>query len=871
MTHLRKYAACTSITFGIKPQFPLFPFQRAGITQLASHQKHILCDQMGLGKTIQGLGVLYEIQHAQNPEQRPHLIVVPLSHLASQWKEELLEKSTWIQDAQIHVITTVRELQALNTEICLSPTFLQGKIIVSTYELIKDINSKKRAERMAKRQKISEDPNDVAQEYKPKVTIPDALEQWFGKQTWSTLICDEIHTMGSIMSYKFDSLRPALDDRDSGIHADHRYALTGTPIKKSMHEVIASRAITDMNFDYKPLKTSLINVANSLGNILTQLKLGGAINKTVASKEETLQQLLIANAGPLRTAIEAIAMTYKEISEQYILRDFSSVRADFQACPNPQLQRHYRVTHVEITLDDSTELQAAINSTDSHWQPRWTQEKGASTVFHVSGQRTQHASEDDAQNPDALLKIQVVKHARAAIYPYKLQKLKNSVLPQLRQPAIITVDNEDMIRILKKDLREFNVFDPTQIDAFKAACSTFREDRSREIEIRPCAINITRTLSERTITTKLTSQSFTHEDLSKHDYLPEKNRVFVHILVTPDWTAQLNKTETDTLTHLDHSERVTQLFEAGTLGMSGLAKAICFGKKDVVQSLVAILGKHGYTPQQLKQHLVQARSFEITNPTIHQRRLANLALFTDTKSAPILIIRTDTTGINLVEAKNLILFEQPKDLATKEQVMARIDRIKQTEDITFYSFPPRTKIDRLYATICSLQEDAMRILVNPKAFSSAEDIQSEESKHKNGHLVAIFFLAKALFEIIQTNIIISELKQNTENQRLFENQKTNLEHLQSFTFSQFLPVFKSTILSTILGRTKPTEAAAGAMVSGDINPFEEDNFSLAGDIFDIDTLTWDSFFDDFAHDDALTGSDTTSSSAKPLDPFDWWG
>jgi len=75
--------------------FKLYPHQSKGLWWMIHQEQNdkwkggMLCDQMGLGKTIQAIGLLLS---QRNPRSKPTLIVAPLA-LATQWEEELKEKA----------------------------------------------------------------------------------------------------------------------------------------------------------------------------------------------------------------------------------------------------------------------------------------------------------------------------------------------------------------------------------------------------------------------------------------------------------------------------------------------------------------------------------------------------------------------------------------------------------------------------------------------------------------------------------------------------------------------------------------------------------------------------------------------------------
>merc|ERR1719193_423105 len=79
---------------GFRPGFQLYSHQAKGVWWMIHQEENkqwkggMLCDQMGLGKTIQAIGLLLS---NRSPKGKPTLIVAPLA-LASQWEKEIQEK-----------------------------------------------------------------------------------------------------------------------------------------------------------------------------------------------------------------------------------------------------------------------------------------------------------------------------------------------------------------------------------------------------------------------------------------------------------------------------------------------------------------------------------------------------------------------------------------------------------------------------------------------------------------------------------------------------------------------------------------------------------------------------------------------------------
>jgi hypothetical protein len=857
-----------SSAYGIDPKYKLFPYQVEGINKMLgseySPSLRVLCDQMGLGKTIQAIGVLHKIQTTNNPENKPHLIVVPSDALVDQWKVELIDKSSSIEASSVLKVKNGDDLTAIQNELEKDASFLNGKTLVTTYNVIKIFNSQKRESNRQKRAERVTDNNDQdsgPSKKKARVEYP-ALLKWFEKQQFSTMILDEIHTMGSVMSYKFDGLRSS-DEDNSGINADSRYALSGTPIEKTMHEVVATLAVVFPGYDYKELRGNLVGVATGLGQLLTQLKSVYSFSKEkYGAPHGVLKDFVMGCKGALDSALSSVAHTLDLMQSNYILRDFDTVKKDFLACSDPKISRNYKVSSQVVELEMSEGLISLKNDVDKLFKDEWAQTQGASTVFHVSGKRNfvensgssavQAESLEDAAQEAVISanKSTAARESRLRMFRPKIDKIKFDILPNLNSPAVITVDTMSQIGWVKGELKDnYQVFDVNSINEFNVACNEYS---SSDLNIGGSSSGIGFVHSSAQVPLDRINELLLNSGLTKTlmgdlDDMVPPNRVFVHAIVSPDRsTLSLNKTERDLIDYLDDKNTISELLEEGYLGLSGLSKCICFGKESVVREIVGILKKYGFSQSDLSSHMDKASAFEIKNSEIKKYRKANLKCFnrvplvssrsriplvSDCSRLPIMIIKTDTNGLNLVNAKNMILMDQPKDLALKDQVKARIDRIKQQDDICFYEFKPTTKMESFYADVCSLQSDAMKILVNPKAFSTATTEDESKKGLVDEHL-SMFFIAKAIFELITKNIDLESITPDHDlinGEIRFANKLVNLALLKDVSFKDFFISFKQILGELKAAESSSTDAEAGSSANagqqGDAASGAYDSFS----------------------------------------------
>lgn len=153
------------------------PFQKDGIEWLVLHKDALLADAMGLGKTIQAIGLINAL-----PSIKRVLIICPAS-LKINWKNELM---TWsLRPFTVHVINP-------------GSPWLPADITVINYEQV----TKHRAE--------------------------------INRVAWSLLICDESHYLKNDKSQRTQHIVGKWDDdptkRIYPIKAERRLFMTGTPV-----------------------------------------------------------------------------------------------------------------------------------------------------------------------------------------------------------------------------------------------------------------------------------------------------------------------------------------------------------------------------------------------------------------------------------------------------------------------------------------------------------------------------------------------------------------------------------------------------------------------------------------------------------------
>jgi len=179
--------------------FKMYPHQAKGVWWMIQQEKNLewkgglLCDQMGLGKTIQGIALLLS---ERNPVGRPNLIVAPLA-LATQWKEEINEKAPG--QFSVYIYHGANRSKSV-------PFLRSRDIVITTYSIIS-----------------CEHPNPKKYPNKPKGCL-------YGISFYR-IILDEAHFIkntGTNMSKGAVELR-----------AEKRWCFTGTPIQNKLKDLYA--------------------------------------------------------------------------------------------------------------------------------------------------------------------------------------------------------------------------------------------------------------------------------------------------------------------------------------------------------------------------------------------------------------------------------------------------------------------------------------------------------------------------------------------------------------------------------------------------------------------------------------------------------
>ncbi len=511
------------IQYGLKPHVHLFRYQVTGIQKMIEGMS-VLCDEMGLGKTIQTIGALHHLDMpGSNSDRNPNLVVVPTPALAQQWKKELIDKSVAFSEDRIVIVTNEDEWTSLQDQLLKEVDFLREKVVITTYDIIKKNNSQKRLSRVHKKEgKQSVEEGSIQQsvemdsggEEKGRKRLADLEGDqtneakrrkkdefskdpgWFGRQAWNVMVCDEIHKMGSVMSYNFDGLRPSEDPEEissedseeissenpqvisKGINAVRRIALSGTPVVRTMHEIVATLAVTDPAFNWKELKSQLKSVADGMGKVLGYLvaEWSPIIGTPYDSGEDILKQVFKGNKDSLKKMVESIKEVVSLVHQRYILRNFEGVRQDFLESKETMFKRNYLVRYSTIEVEKSPELTEAITKSNENFQHEWYTLQGTSTMFHVSGKRVRSSLSDtpaktNGRRPPGI--VQVYSTSSKTLFKHKISALLKK-MESINEPIVIAVDRCDEIEKISKILEEkqYTVYVAKTLEEYRTHCKS---------------------------------------------------------------------------------------------------------------------------------------------------------------------------------------------------------------------------------------------------------------------------------------------------------------------------------------------------------------------------------------------------------------
>jgi DNA repair protein RAD16 len=180
-------------------KLPLLPFQKEGVNWMIKQEKTffgggILADEMGMGKTIQMIGLLLS-----EPRIKPNLIVAPTVALI-QWNNEITAHTSTISTYLFHGSKRTDDIEEL----------MKYDVVLTTYNII---------ENSFRKQTYGNKRNGKM------IKTPSIIH----KIKWGRLILDEAHY---IKDRSCNTARAAFN-----IPAEYKWSLSGTPLQNRVGEL----------------------------------------------------------------------------------------------------------------------------------------------------------------------------------------------------------------------------------------------------------------------------------------------------------------------------------------------------------------------------------------------------------------------------------------------------------------------------------------------------------------------------------------------------------------------------------------------------------------------------------------------------------
>lgn len=209
------------------------PYQLEGLSFLVHMYRNgvssILGDEMGLGKTLQTLSLFaYLSEHEpKSGENRPHLVICPLSVLSS-WMSEARKWTPSLKVMRFHGSKAERDRLKLEA---------QGKIDKYGNDTLR-VRNKKRETRNAKGRQVIDLEEPEYEDAKPVDVVVTTYETFVSEQSWFKTafvwrfcVLDEGH---KVKNEKSDVSRAV-----QTLKAEFRLLLTGTPLQNNLKEMWA--------------------------------------------------------------------------------------------------------------------------------------------------------------------------------------------------------------------------------------------------------------------------------------------------------------------------------------------------------------------------------------------------------------------------------------------------------------------------------------------------------------------------------------------------------------------------------------------------------------------------------------------------------
>lgn len=330
---------------------PLLAFQAEGVNWILECFKQdinpILADVMGLGKTIQAVGVIQKLQK-ETQESKPVLIVAPTSTLGN-WVKEL---SKWFP--KTNIIEYNRIEREKRTKIALNN---QQIVVVNYQTLSQDINHK---------------------DHFP----------WL-QSLFSLIVLDEGHHLKNPQSVMSKNLLK--------LNAVHKLMLTGTPFQNNAHEFLALLMLLN------PQREELSSQHKQVEELVHKVR---AIKIRFSKSPKIIANLDFLNTYIFFEAFEKIRDLTK-VCNQYILRrtlQDESIRKQIESEPSGQLSLPKSFEVKTITYELTPLQRLLYNYFNAKWcyasEDSETTSSISSLFTQTNGRRRKknNSDEEETQN-----------------------------------------------------------------------------------------------------------------------------------------------------------------------------------------------------------------------------------------------------------------------------------------------------------------------------------------------------------------------------------------------------------------------------------------------------------------------------------------
>lgn len=215
----------------------LYPFQRAGVQFLRHARTALLCDEMGVGKTVQAIRTLAEhVRNGENPF--PALVVCP-NGVKSTWRKEF---ATWWPGVEVEILDGGRVQRLAQIQRVADG---EAHVLVANWEALRFHSRLAPYGSTRLKHCIVCDPTlrgDPAVEKKHKQANCERCSRELNDIPWTSVVADEIHRAKNPSAKQTRALWALATDATK-----FRYGLSGTPIANAPQDLWSALHFIDPN------------------------------------------------------------------------------------------------------------------------------------------------------------------------------------------------------------------------------------------------------------------------------------------------------------------------------------------------------------------------------------------------------------------------------------------------------------------------------------------------------------------------------------------------------------------------------------------------------------------------------------------------